>query len=287
MNELEMPTENRVHGLLWWCMVLLSLGLLVTWLGLGWIAGDRWPIQWVVINGPGERVSDDQVRGRLLDQLEGGFFALDMSRLTDSVTELNWVATAELRREWPDTLHVTIQEHRPVAYWDNHQGDSLLLSDRGQLFVDKASTRIQGLPTLSGSDDQCELVIKNWLDWRQQAAVRGLRLTALNLSARGSWQVIFDDSMQVELGREHQQQRMSRMLKVLPRLKLDGSPVSLDMRYSNGLALVRGVVQNTSNESTEQDVVQPSTQAATRAFIQTNDQENDLANNRPMTMDKG
>ncbi len=257
----DMPVENRVHGLLWWFMVLLSLGLLVTWLGLGWIAGDRWPIQWVVINGPGERVSDDQVRGRLLDQLDGGFFALDMSRLTASVTELNWVATAELRRQWPDTLHVTIQEHRPVAYWDNHDGDRQLLSDRGQLFVDMGSTRIQGLPTLSGSDEQRELVIKNWLDWRQQAATRGLRLTALNLSARGSWQVIFDDNMQVELGREHQQQRMSRMLKVLPKLKLDGSPINLDMRYSNGLALARTAVQNTAGESTPQGLVQASTQA--------------------------
>lgn len=228
-------SENRVHGLLWWCIVLLSLGLLVTWLGLGWIAGERWPIQWVVINGPGERVSDDQVRGRLLDQLDGGFFALDMARLTASVTELNWVASAELRREWPDTLHVTIQEHRPVAYW----GDDQLLSDRGQLFADMGSTRIQGLPSLYGPDEQRELVIKNWLDWRQAAAVRGLRLTELRLSARGSWQVRYAGGLQVELGREHQQQRMTRMLKVLPQLNLNNQPAVLDMRYSNGLALVR------------------------------------------------
>lgn len=228
-------SEHRVHGLLWWCMVLLSLGLLVTWMGLGWIAGERWPIQWVVINGPGERVSDDQVRGRLLDQLDGGFFALDMARLTASVTELNWVASAELRREWPDTLYVTIQEHRPVAYW----GDDQLLSDRGQLFADMGSTRIQGLPSLYGPDEQRELVIKNWLDWRQAAAVSGLRLTELQLSARGSWQVRYAGGLRVELGREHQHQRMARMLKVLPQLELNNQPAVLDMRYSNGLALVR------------------------------------------------
>lgn len=230
--------EHRVHGLLWWCMVLLSLGLLVTWLGLGWIAGERWPIQWVVINGPGERVSDDQVRGRLLDQLQGGFFALDMARLTASVTDLNWVAAAELRREWPDTLHVTIQEHRPVAYW----GADRLLSDRGRLFADMGSTRIQGLPTLLGPDEQRELVIKNWLDWRQQAAVYGLRLTELSLSARGSWQVVFDGRLTVELGREQQHRRLARMLRVLPELGLDNQPATLDMRYSNGLALMRTAV---------------------------------------------
>ncbi len=234
----------RVHGLLWWCMVLLSLGLLVTWLGLGWIAGDRWPIQWVVINGPGERVSDDQVRGRLLDQLEGGFFALDMARLTASVNELNWVAAAEVRRQWPDTLYITIQEHRPVAYW----GDAQLLSDRGQLFAEQSSARIQGLPVLRGPDERRELLIKNWLDWRQQATVQGLRVTELTLSERGSWQVVFDDRLRVELGREYQQQRLEKMLMVLPRLALNNQPATIDMRYSNGLALTR-VPETTDTEA--------------------------------------
>ncbi len=239
MTQPAATSESRVHGLLWWCIVLISLGLLVTWLGLGWIAGDRWPIQWVVINGPGERVSDDQVRGRLLDQLNGGFFALDMAALTASVNELNWVANAELRREWPDTLHVTIQEHHPVAYWGEHQ----LLSDRGQLFADAGNTRIQGLPTLNGPDEQRERVIRNWLDWRQKAAARGLRLTELSLSARGSWQVVFDENLQVELGREHQQQRLDRMLQVWPELASGDRPSIIDMRYSNGLVLVNETEQ--------------------------------------------
>lgn len=235
MTQTMPESGTRVHGLLWWCMVLLTLGLFTTWLSLGWIAGDRWPIQWVVINGPGERVSDDQVRGRLLDQLDGGFFALDMSVLTMSVTELNWVASAELRREWPDTLHVTIQEHRPVAYW----GEDQLLSDRGKLFAVQSSARIQGLPQLQGPEEQRELVISDWLDWRQQAAERGLRLTQLSLSARGSWQVVFDESVLVELGREQRQQRLSKMLKVWPLLALDSAPATLDMRYSNGLVLIQ------------------------------------------------
>jgi len=256
MSAPEAVAENRVHGLLWWCIVLLSLSLLVTWLGLGWIAGDRWPIQWVVINGPGERVSDDQVRGRLLDQLNGGFFALDMSSLTTSVTELSWVASAELRRQWPDTLHVIIEEHHPVAYW----GEQQLLSDRGQLFADKGNTRIQGLPNLNGPDEHRQLVISNWLAWRQQAALQGLRLTTLTLSARGSWQVVFDQKLQVELGREHEQQRLQKMLKVWPQLVQGSPPVVIDMRYSNGLVLVREPV----------DVIEPLAAQQSQPFTEVN-----------------
>lgn len=235
----EQPPAMRVHGWLWWSMVAISIMLLMLWFQRGWIASDRWPVRWIEITAPEQRVSAEQIRARLRNHLQRGFFSLDLRHMVQQLEALSWVASAHIQRSWPDTIKVNIREHRPVAYWNERE----LISDHGVLFAADAANVIRELPRLSGPPQRRDEVLRQWLAWRDQLLPIGIGIASVQLSERGSWLLQLDNGSQVALGREALAQRMQRLLAVWPQLRSGGQlPQYIDMRYSNGLAIRRSAV---------------------------------------------
>lgn len=237
--ELLVEQPQRVHGLLWWSMVLVSLLLLMLWFQRGWIASDRWPVRWIEITAPEQRVSAEQIRARLRDDLKNGFFSLDLRHMGQQLESISWVASAQIQRSWPDTLVVSIQEHRPVAYWNKQQ----LISDYGVVFDAEEISLIQELPVLSGPTQRREEVIQQWLLWQEMLMPTGMSIASLELSERGSWTLTMSNGAQLELGREHTSARLQRLVDVWPQLSSRNLYAQqIDLRYSNGLAIRMPVV---------------------------------------------
>lgn len=232
----EQPAAMRVHGWLWWCMLAISVLLLLLWFQRGWIASDRWPVRWIEINAPEQRVSAEQIRARLRAHLQQGFFSLDLYQMVQQLESLGWVASAQVRRSWPDTINVSIREHRPVAYWNERE----LISDHGVVFGADAANVIRELPRLSGPPQRRDEVLRQWLAWRDQWLQIGMGIASVQLSERGSWLLQLANGTSIALGREALQQRMQRLLAVWPQLRRSNHfPQYIDMRYSNGLAIRR------------------------------------------------
>lgn len=61
-----------------------------------------------------------------------------------------WIAAAEVGREVPDTLRVTVREHQPLAVVDMRMGRRYLLNDAGRLFKSWDATDPQDLPVVTG-----------------------------------------------------------------------------------------------------------------------------------------
>jgi cell division protein FtsQ len=237
--ELLAEQPQRVHGLLWWSMVLVSLLLLMLWFQRGWIASDRWPVRWIEITAPEQRVSAEQIRARLRDDLRNGFFSLDLRHMGQQLESISWVASAQIQRSWPDTLVVSIQEHRPVAYWNKQQ----LISDYGVVFNAEEISLIQELPVLSGPTQRREEVIQQWLLWREMLMPIGMSIASLELSERGSWTLTMSNGAHVALGREQTSARLQRLVDIWPQLTSRNLYAQqIDLRYSNGLAIRMPVV---------------------------------------------
>lgn len=56
--------------------------------------------------------------------------SVDLGLAHERVAALDWVRTASVERLYPDTIHVTIDEHAPLAVWRTEDG-SELVDDRG------------------------------------------------------------------------------------------------------------------------------------------------------------
>ncbi|NBB92919.1 MAG: FtsQ-type POTRA domain-containing protein [Gammaproteobacteria bacterium] len=215
--------------------VLAGLGLLLAlWLRSGLIGSEQWPIRWLDVEGELDRTSASQIRAAVASPAGQGFFAVDLGEARDRVESLPWIARAEVSRHWPDALRIQVDEHRPVARWN----DDRLFSDRGEVFRVNGSEGMQGLARLRGPEIMREQVLDRWLDMRRTLGRVGRDIVSLHVDDRGAWRVTLDDGITLVLGREKVEQRLERYIAVQPALSSRKRSIgTVDLRYTNGLAV--------------------------------------------------
>jgi cell division protein FtsQ len=215
--------------------------------GIWWLAQrPMFTLKTIRIEGVGQselrRVNPLIVRAAALPRIKGNFFTANLDTVRTAFESVPWVRKATVQREWPNTLIVTVEEHEPLATWDD---DGRLMSVRGDLFTaNLAEAEEDGeLLRLSGPAGSEKDVVARLADFRQWFAPLKLNPVDVALSSRYAWTVKLDNGMTVELGREQNKttlkDRVARLVQIYPQLlsRLQNRIESVDMRYPNGLAL--------------------------------------------------
>ena len=218
----------------WTLAVLLVLAPIVGLLN-GWFAADRWPLKKLRLSGEFNQVSDQLLRETVMDESGIGFFAVDLDHLRDRVEALPWVARAEVRKQWPDTLIIRVSERKAVAHW----GQDRLLSASGELFDAPQAGLPDALPWLDGPESRIADVVELYRQAGQLLAPSRRTVVGVTLDARGSWSLHLADGGDVVIGRGEPDARLRRFARALPALTAN-EPRALaraDLRYSTGFAL--------------------------------------------------
>ena len=214
--------------------VLAAAG--VAWVYNGMIAQERWPIRWLEIDGPFERVSAEQVRARLAPMVNGSFFTVNTRVMREAASDMPWVANVTVQKTWPDTVQVTISEHTPVVHWV----DDYLLDADGQPFTVPGANEIQGLPWLESLSGQLKLVFENWTKFDDKLEAIGQQVDRLTLDPRGSWSAHLTGGTEVKFGKGDVFKSLDMLVSTWAGLMQDQPlpPVSVDLRYTNGFAVL-------------------------------------------------
>lgn len=194
------------------------------------------PVRVVSVAGEVRRMSRDSLQQNVVNHLDGGILTQDLRVLKDAVEAMPWVRSASLARVWPDRLELAVVEHEPLAWW----GDDGLVTADGVVFRPDPSEQPAGLPRLAGPDDQSRAVVTAYQDWRNRLAVLGVKVDSVELDARGAWTLRTANGVTLELGKAEVESRIARFLAAWPSLAAAGRPRTVDMRYSNGLAVTWG-----------------------------------------------
>jgi cell division protein FtsQ len=224
---------------------LLALSLLAS--GVWWVAQrPMFTLKVIRIEGVESvelrRVSPYTVRGTALPRIKGNFFTADLDAVRQAFEAVPWVRKAAVRREWPNQLIVTIEEHEPLGTWGE---DGKLLSVKGDVFtanLDEAEEDGE-LPEFSGPEGSEKEVVARFRELQDWFAPAKLAPESVQLSGRYAWTVKLDNGMKVELGREQTKktlkERVDRLVGIYPQLaaRLQDGIESVDLRYPNGLAL--------------------------------------------------
>ena len=191
------------------------------------------PVKVVRLSNAPERVVADDVQSMLRAQVHGNFFTVDIDQLRGMLEKLPWVRNVSIRREFPDKLLVSFEEHKAVAHWN----DIALVNQQGEVF-EAESTVV--LPDFFGTEGTSPEVLKQFENFSGQLAPLHLGVMQLVLSTRHAWQLHLSNNIVVELGREAMQQRLARFIAVYPYIMAQPTARDIqvvDMRYRDGFAV--------------------------------------------------
>ncbi|MGH8184821.1 MAG: cell division protein FtsQ/DivIB [Rhodanobacteraceae bacterium] len=218
-----------------WIIAITLVALPVVGVLQGWFASDRWPVRELAVHATFRHVSAAEVRAAVAPALGAGFFAIDLDKVRDAVAALPWVSQVEVSKHWPDALDITFTEIDPIAHW----GADALLSRDGRIFKVPNAGVVNGLPQFNAPDGRVADVLAFYRTAQVDFAPYNLRVTGVDLSARGSWTLMLSNDGRVTVGDQQPDQRLARFVAALPVLmrgRSDGF-VYADLRYSNGFAV--------------------------------------------------
>lgn len=189
------------------------------------------PLRAVELTAAPQRVSAELIEKVVREQVSGNFFTVDMERTRQAFEKLPWVRRVSVRRKFPWSLEVEVEEQVALARWNG----TALVNTHGEVF--SAQTQ-QVLPVFVGQQDTSAQVTQMYRELNTGLQPLQQQITQISLSPRFAWQVKLDKGMVLELGREEMQERLSLFVKVYPySLAAMVRPAShVDLRYRNGFA---------------------------------------------------
>ncbi len=193
------------------------------------------PIASIVVNGQFAYLAKDEVSALISENIQKSFIRENLDSMRQNLEANPWVDNVNLRRQWPDILHVTIEEQKPIARWGkkgfvNYRGELIHVEDRGF---------IEHLPILRGNDGSAMLVMKQYQLLSQSISEYGLKVLELGKSEIGVWTIDLDNGWRLLAGRTDIIKKVQRLMKILAQKKIDRQDQIkvIDMRYENGLAI--------------------------------------------------
>lgn len=181
-----------------------------------------------------EHTSRKDIESALRGRIAGNFFAVQPAEIRAGLQQLPWVRRVTVRRVWPDSLEVGIEEHVVLARW----GAGGLVNTYGERFPGRSD---ETLPTFVGPDGhETELTLR-YGGFKALLAPLDVRPERVVLSQRLAWQLRLSNGLHVMLGRDGDQaeERLRRFVGAYGATlgAMQRKHEYVDLRYPNGFAL--------------------------------------------------
>ena len=231
---------------------LFSAGIVLLLAAAGWWAlrHPLFAISAIAVQGDVAHNNAVTLRANVAPRLAGNFFTVNLAAAREAFEGVPWVRAAVVRRQFPNRLRVSLEEHRAVAFW-GAEGEGRMVNSFGEVFeANPGDVDADELPRLSGPQEQAALVLTMYQTLQPMFEALDLGLAHVALTARGSWQIELDNDAQVELGRgapEEVVARTQRFIQTLTQVtsrysRRPDALVSADLRHGDGYAVrLRGV----------------------------------------------
>ncbi len=189
------------------------------------------PLRTVQLQHAPEQVDADEVLQVVRENVHGNFFTVDIEQLRSKIEGVPWVRSVQIRRSFPDSLEVDLEEHQTLARWN----DDDLVNRQGEVFTALSD---EELPSFIGQPGESQLVTEEYARYNEQLSKVGLKVMRISESARHAWQLRLSNGITLELGSEQMQERLARFVAVYPYSLANMQEVkTVDLRYRNGFAV--------------------------------------------------
>ncbi len=143
------------------------------------------PFQQVHILGHLTYLNPETLKKNIKPMVCKRFFNLSLQQLKQYFLETPWISNVHIRKQWPNQLYITLQEHQPTAIWNQ----TALLNHQGELYdvPDIPNILKQELPYLSGSEDKRHLIWSQFQWVQAQLTNFPFRIKQFSMNTQGAW----------------------------------------------------------------------------------------------------
>jgi len=183
-------------------------------------------------SGELKHVTRDQIDKAVKNEVRGNFFTVDMDATRAAFRKLPWVRNASVRRVWPQSLEVTLEEHVVLARW----GSTALVNTHGEVFNAVSADK---LPIFEGPAESSRDLTRQYAAFNEILRPLQQSIEQIKLSPRRAWRVHPDNGTILELGREQMKTRLERYVLIhdVSIARLNQKLSYVDLRYPNGFAV--------------------------------------------------
>ncbi len=212
----------------------------------------RFEIKQLKISGKFRYTTPQKIEATVVKDELANFFAADLDAIKAKVLDVPWVARAEVRRQWPDTLLIRVKEHRPLMRWHDlgsvrqkpaSKSTQLWLSSLGAVIEVPDKLELPAI-NLFGNRDHAQKLMNTALRWQRELALSDLELLELKQSEAQSYSVTLrlgkhGEPFELLLGTKDMQARIARFQYLFDKQFRfsDFQLKRVDARYPNGLAV--------------------------------------------------
>lgn len=192
----------------------------------------NFPINEIQIKNQYEKVDALQVDLIIKQYLRGNFFGLDLNLTRNVFKKLPWVREVSVRRQWPDKIEITIEEHQVIARW----GNIGLVNDKGELFN---AAYQEDLPFFWGPKDFTEEITNKYFEINKILAKELMQIGTISLSNRLSWEIHTDNNIKIVLGRKDILKKLNIFVEHYQTVltEINNRIEYVDLRYKDGFAI--------------------------------------------------
>jgi cell division protein FtsQ len=243
MNAKKEQHEKLTVNWAFWLGLSFFIAVIISMLGGSWlitekvIAQEGTPVTSLIITGEMPFTVKEDIFTALESIDLSNFFQVDVNDVQQQIVQLPWVYSVSVRKHWPNELKIYVVDQWPVAQWN---GD-FLINNKGKTFQADVSRIKTHLPQFYGPEGTELIALENFSNLNRLLGFRDLSIDELVLSERFSWQLILNDGVLLNLGRESRVKRIQRFMDIYPIIKNNkeyNQQVNyIDLRYDTGVAI--------------------------------------------------
>jgi len=163
------------------------------------------------------------------------FFTMDINYLREKIEKIDWVKNVTIRRSYPDEVKIYIEEHIPVAIWNN----DYYLDEFGKIF--SANNINSDLPLIVSRSNRNNIIFKYFTLLSKSILDNKIdeKIIKIQENEIRSLSVFFLSGIKVEFGSSNITDKINIFFKAYK--TLNSSDLKkiryIDMRYSNGFSV--------------------------------------------------
>lgn len=195
----------------------------------------NYPISSVEVHGTFNYLNEEKLRKALEKYVTANYFEVELTRIKNAAEALPWVETAWVKKEWPNTVVLKIQERVAVANWGRNQ----LISHKHEIFRSDDVQHIASLPTFFGTAEHASQMMERYQALSDVMQPVSLAITELFLEDRLSWRIKLADGVILVVDEKDCLAKLERFVELYQKMpESDRTFIEqVDLRYDNGLAI--------------------------------------------------